>query len=66
MMISACAYGVPRAQCHVGCGRTCRRIKDTRPDTPCCVGCDKPAGHAPCRVGYIGSDRAPGVGPYHA
>ncbi len=81
---SSCAYGVPRAQCHVGCGRTCRRLKDPKP--PCCGGCDKPAGHAPCQalapgyvvsgngpqswrrkqVGYIGSDRPPGVGPDHA
>ncbi len=23
-----CAFGVPRAHCHVGCGRSCRRAND--------------------------------------
>lgn len=46
--LNACAYGVPRAQCHVGCGRTCRRLNDPQPVPACCGGCDRPAGHAPC------------------
>lgn len=58
-----CGYGVPREQCHVGCGRTCRALyrpmhvvaPELRPMLPpdepgvCCGGCvDAHTSHPPC------------------
>lgn len=55
-----CAFGVPREQCHIGCGRSCRRAAD-RADVQaarrkalapvgraCCGDCGRAPGHAPC------------------
>ncbi len=53
---SPCGFGVPRSQCHVGCGYNCRRLTSAPlplplplpSSTACCGGCNLPPGHEPC------------------